>query len=133
MSSTTSTTTTSKSRADATINLTRVSDEPRTLQQQSSDEDSEGEGFLTHNGSPTGLEPVNNPPTWPTDHRRVPPYRAPVVNPAWSRIAGDTAAIRTFMWTMLSGCQLLQWGYMVPRGLGLHARGYGMYQIANEW
>jgi hypothetical protein len=108
MSYTTSTTTTSEAQTDAAISLNRESNEPRTLQQQLPDTDSEGEEFLTHNGSPTGLEPVNNPPTWPTDHRRVPPYRAPVVNPAWSRIAGDTVAIRTFMWTMLSGCQLLQ-------------------------
>ncbi|KAL3460154.1 hypothetical protein BJX64DRAFT_278642 [Aspergillus heterothallicus] len=110
-----------------------VLEEPSTLQRLSSDNGSEGHEFLTHNGSPTGLELVNNPETWPTDHRRVPPYRAPVVNPAWGRIAGESFAIRTFMWTMLSGCQLLQWGYMVPRALGLHARGIAMYQIANEW
>ncbi|KAL2783285.1 hypothetical protein BJX66DRAFT_345068 [Aspergillus keveii] len=132
MSSSTTSTTTIQAHADVGSSV-RVSEEPRSLQQPSSDNESEGHEFLTHNGSPTGLELGNNPETWPTDHRRVPPYRTPIVNPAWERIAGETFAIRTFMWTMLSGCQLLQWGYMVPRALGLHARGIAMYQIANEW
>ncbi|KAF3384698.1 hypothetical protein F1880_002081 [Penicillium rolfsii] len=126
----TSTTTTSIVNTDSTLNSVEV---PRNLPQEASSEESEDTEFLTYNGSPTGLEPVNNPATWPMNRRRVPPYRAPVVNPAWHQIAGDTVGIRTFIWTMLSGCQLLQWGYMVPRGLGLHARGIGMYQIANEW
>ncbi|KAJ0419698.1 hypothetical protein BJY00DRAFT_285751 [Aspergillus carlsbadensis] len=131
MSSTT-TITTDTTRSEAGLITTRGS--LRSLEIESSvSQESRGREFLTHNGSPTGLEPDNNPQNWPSNHRRVPPYRIPVVNPAWREIAGDTVGLRTFMWTMLSGCQLLQWGYMVPRGLGLHSRGIGMYKIANEW
>lgn len=70
--------------------------------------DTEESEYLTSNGQPTGLEPNINPPHWPDDHRRVPFYREPVVNPAWYQIRGNSVGIRLFMWTMLSGCQLLQ-------------------------
>jgi hypothetical protein len=109
MSSST-TTTTSTARPELAVSCTRACEPHEPLQQDSGNTEYEVEEFLTHNGSPTGNEPVNNPHTWPTNQRRVPPYRAPVVNPAWSQIAGDNMVVRTFMWTMLSGCQLLQVG-----------------------
>ncbi|CAK7221490.1 hypothetical protein SBRCBS47491_004543 [Sporothrix bragantina] len=89
--------------------------------------------FLTPNGAPTLLESVNNPNSWPADHRRIPPYRAAVRNPEWDRVGGQNVSMRLFMWTMLSGCQLLQWGYAVPTALGLHKRGLMMYKVANTW
>lgn len=70
--------------------------------------DADDTEYLTPNAQPTGFERNNNPEHWPEDHQRVPLYRQPVVNPAWYQIRGDSAGIRLFMWTMLSGCQLLQ-------------------------
>jgi hypothetical protein len=69
--------------------------------------------YLTQNGSPTGLEPDTNPQWWPDDHRRIPPHRAPVVNPEWNQIAGETLGLRIFFWTMISGCQLEQVGTVI--------------------
>jgi hypothetical protein len=47
--------------------------------------------YLTPSGAPTLDAPVNNPQSWPEDHRRIPPYRRPVRNPAWDRVGGQDA------------------------------------------
>ena len=52
--------------------------------------------------------PVTNPPSWPTDHRRMPPYRPINRNlDRTTRPAGDNAVLFMFINTMLGGCGLL--------------------------
>lgn len=108
------------------------------------------EEFLTSNGQPTGQEPNLNPQWWPEhEHRRVPLYQSAVTHPHWYAIGGDTAAIRWFMWTMFSGCQIIQvsqdelssdmrltnhqYAYSIPRFFGFHKYRKMQYKIANEW
>lgn len=106
----TTTTITSTSLAfSADIQEMQGSEDGRDKPSQLNEGENVESEYLTHNGSPTGQEPINNPASWPQSHRRVPPYRTPVVNPEWYDIAGDRA-MRLFMWTMMSGCQLLQVG-----------------------
>lgn len=64
--------------------------------------------FLTPDGSPLGETLGPNPPGWPENHRRVPPYRRAIVHPQWDDLAGDSSVMRVFFWTMTSGCQVLQ-------------------------
>lgn len=52
--------------------------------------------------------PVTNPPWWPTNHRRMPPYRP--VNRNLDRTArpsGENAIVFLFINSMLGGCGLL--------------------------
>lgn len=63
--------------------------------------------YLPANHGVTGQESDINPPSWPSNHRRMPPYRQPVRHPEWDAIGGPLP-IRVFMWDMFSGCQLLQ-------------------------
>jgi len=51
---------------------------------------------------------VTNPPSWPTAHRRMPPYRPINRNlDRTTRPSGDNAVLFIFINTMLSGCGLL--------------------------
>ncbi|THY13400.1 hypothetical protein D6D00_10166 [Aureobasidium pullulans] len=110
-------------RAESTSNHTND-----TIQNQDDEE------FLTSNGQPTGQEPNLNPQWWPEyEHRRVPLYQRAVTHPHWYVIGGDTAAIRWFMWTMFSGCQIIQHAYSIPRFFGFHKYRKMQYKIANEW
>jgi hypothetical protein len=69
------------------------------------------DAYLPANHGATGREVDMNPPSWPRDHRRMPPYRQPVRHLEWDAIGGP-APMRIFMWDMFSGCQLLQVGRM---------------------
>ncbi|KAF2014097.1 hypothetical protein BU24DRAFT_481466 [Aaosphaeria arxii CBS 175.79] len=90
------------------------------------------EAFLPSNFGVTGHEPNTNPSNWPAEHHRMPPHRPPVLHPQWVAVGGPLP-MRMFLWIMFCGCQLLQYGYSIARATGLHDRGYGMYQIGNEW
>jgi hypothetical protein len=130
----------------------------RTLGSNSPDTPHEHTGeFLPANNGVTGLEPNTNPPDWPSNQRRVPAHRPPVVHDDWVLIGGPRP-MRLFLWTMFHGCELLrvglqvlnlqqlstnccqppltiiaQWLYTFPTQLGLHERGYFQYQVAGEW
>ncbi|PSN64646.1 hypothetical protein BS50DRAFT_678700 [Corynespora cassiicola Philippines] len=95
-------------------------------------EDEADDAYLTANCGVTGNEPDTNPPSWPSDHRRVPPHRPPFRHPEWVVIGGPLP-MRIFLWDMFCGCQLLQWSYSLARTTGLHDRGLCMYKVANEW
>lgn len=96
------------------LHLQAVEDSPETVGRAAEPsgnavQDQDDGAFLTSNGQPTGQEPNVNPPWWPEhEHRRVPLYQTAVTHPHWYAIGGDTAAIRWFMWTMFSGCQIIQ-------------------------
>lgn len=96
------------------LHLQAVEDSPVTIDRASDAnenavQDQDDSAFLTSNGQPTGQEPNVNPQWWPEhEHRRVPLYQSAVTHPHWYAIGGDTAAIRWFMWTMFSGCQIIQ-------------------------
>ncbi|KAI8938470.1 hypothetical protein NX059_004362 [Plenodomus lindquistii] len=100
-----------------------------TITEANEDED---DAFLTANHGVTGREPNTNPEDWLTNHRRMPPHRPPVRHADWQAVGGPLP-MRIFIWNMFAGCQILQWSYSFARGVGLHDRGYAMYQIANEW
>lgn len=96
------------------LHLQAVEDSPVTTDRavgpnENAAQEQDDDAFLTSNGQPTGQEPNVNPQWWPEhEHRRVPLYQTAVTHPHWYAIGGDTAAIRWFMWTMFSGCQIIQ-------------------------
>lgn len=63
--------------------------------------------FLPANNGVTGREPNTNPPDWPSNQRRVPAHRPPVVHGDWELIGGPLP-MRFFLWTMFHGCELLR-------------------------
>lgn len=130
----------STSTATTTAPLRQFSASPReiitvgeTASTESQPEDEPEDAYLPANHGVTGRESDISPPSWPRNHRRMPPYRQPVRHSEWDAIGGPLP-IRVFMWDMFSGCRLLQVGLnatlSVTQGslLMIHASGVTQLQ-----
>jgi hypothetical protein len=77
----------------------------RTTPQIHGDVDTEAVNMPTSNHE--AQESVSNPPSWPTDHRDVPPYRPVNRQLDRSTRSAENNVLALFITTMLSGCHIL--------------------------
>lgn len=50
---------------------------------------------------------VDNPSWWPTNHRRLPDYRAPRYNPEWRELTGNSTTMDLILVVFFGGCQIM--------------------------
>lgn len=57
--------------------------------------------------TPSAQKAANNPPWWPTDHRRIPDYRQVQYHPEWHELSGGSFVVDMFILVLFKGCGLL--------------------------
>ena len=74
------------------------------------------ESFVLHTGDLPAAMHTNtltiqrfdeNPPWWPTDHRRMPDYRQVQYHPEWRELSGNSLIADAIIILLFRGCELL--------------------------